>query len=75
MMGDGGSMFFGGGLMWIFWIVLIAIVIALVKGLLSNNASPGSDKDDTPLKILEKRYARGEIDTEEFEQKRKELER
>jgi len=72
MMNDGGFMGFGGGFMWIFWIVLIVVIIALVRGM------GGSDKisdtnQRTPLQLLEARYAKGEIDEEEFEQRKRKL--
>jgi putative membrane protein len=69
-MGDGGGMWFGGGFMWIFWILLIVIVIWVI-----NNTTRGTKKEDSPLDILKKRYARGEIDEQEYESRRKELEK
>jgi len=73
-MGGNSGMLFGSGLfMWIFWILLIVIIIALVKILTGGDASAGTTPDETPLNILQKRYARGEIDEQEFERKRREL--
>ena len=62
---------FGGGFMWIFWIVLVVLVIWIVQGSMGNNNSASGD---SALEILKKRYAKGEIDKDEFERKRKELE-
>ena len=36
--------------------------------------SKGSYDNETPIDILKKRYARGEIDEEEFQRRRKQLE-
>ncbi|HDK37511.1 MAG TPA: SHOCT domain-containing protein [Thiolapillus brandeum] len=62
---------FGGGFMWLFWILLIVVVLWAVKAAVRGGAS--SDESTTALDILKQRYARGEIDREEFEQKRKDL--
>lgn len=73
MMSDGG-MWFGGGFMWIFWILIIAAVIWLLKMVSDNSFRNRKPDDDGPLEILEKRYARGEIEEEEYQRRRKELE-
>ena len=70
MYGDHGWFGFGGGFMWIFWIVIIVAIIALVKGLSGNGSSAANE---SPMEILRKRYANGEISDEEFERRRKEL--
>jgi putative membrane protein len=60
--------------MWLFWVLLIVVVVWLVRAMsFPDRKSGGSDK--SPLEILQDRFARGEIDEEEFEQKRKLLER
>ncbi|WP_060528266.1 SHOCT domain-containing protein [endosymbiont of Ridgeia piscesae] len=72
MMGNGFGMGFGGGFMWLFWILLIVVIVWAVKAAGgSSNDSPETQK--SALDILKERYARGEIDQEEFEQKRKDL--
>ncbi len=63
---------FIGGFMWLFWILLIVLVLWLVKAAMASNERPRS-KDKGALEILEARYARGEIDREEFERMRKDL--
>ncbi len=59
--------------MWVFWIVLIIIIVAVVKVISPGGGLPPQDK--SPMEILKVRYARGEIDEEEFERRRKELEK
>ena len=62
---------FGGGFMWFFWILIIVAIVFLFK---AGDSDKGSDKSgETPLEILEKRYARGEIDEEEFRRRKNEL--
>ena len=73
MMGD-GNMFFGGGFMWIFWLIVIAVVAIAIKTLISSGLQADEMKQHTALDILKKRYASGEIDEEEFKRRRKELE-
>ncbi len=63
---------FGPILMIAFWILVILGIVYLVKALAGKGAS--SSKEETPLDILKKRYARGEIDAEEFSKRKKDLE-
>jgi putative membrane protein len=69
MMGYG----YYGGFMWLIILVVAGIAIYF---LLKTSRSRGSDDSigETHLDILKKRYAKGEIDKKEFEQKRKDLE-
>ena len=67
-----GHGFFGGGFMWIFWILAIVVIIALFRGVSGSGTSATSE---SPMEILRKRYANGEISDEEFEHLRKELEK
>ena len=71
-MGDSMGMGFGGGLMWLFWIFLIIVIVWAAKTCSGNSSSP-SEMKRSALDILKERYARGEIDQQEFEQKRKHL--
>ena len=73
MMGDEGHLFYGGGFMWIFWILIIVGIFFLFQNMAKGN-SGGSEDKETPMEILKKRYARGEIEEDEYERRRKELE-
>ena len=56
-------------LWWIFWIILILWIFATPYEI------PGQrTKNETPMDILKKRLAKGEITNEEFDEKKKILE-
>ncbi len=59
----------------IFWLVVIFFIAVVVKWLVQQGKSEprGTSQEETALEILKKRYARGEINKEEFEQKKKDL--
>ncbi len=77
MMGPG--MMGGFGWMWlmpVFWIVFLGLIIwAIAASVRRSSESRGSDssKADSALELLKKRYARGEIDKQEYEEKKKDL--
>ncbi len=72
MMGGGhGSLFgmppFGSGiLMLLFWGIVIVGLALLISGLSGRENKP-TETSEGSLEILKRRYARGEIDREEFE--------
>jgi putative membrane protein len=69
----GWSMGFGLIFMLLFWALVILGIAALIRWL-TTRPSPGKNsRDKTPLEIVQERYARGEIDREEFEQKKRDL--
>lgn len=74
MMDGSGGMFFGGAFMWIFWLLVIVAIIAVAKAMMGSNTQRDDREKDGPLSILERRYARGEIDREEYQEKKRELE-
>jgi putative membrane protein len=62
------------GFMWLFWIGLIVLVVWLVVRVVSGGATRG-DPQELPEQILKRRYARGEIDKEEYERRLSDLRR
>ena len=67
MMG-GFGMGFGG----ILWIAIIALIVFLVWQYLKQDKNLGNSKN-SPLEILKQRYSKGEIDKEEYEEKKRDL--
>ena len=77
MMGRGGwmwgiGMWFGGLAMLVLWGALIVGAVLLLRHFAGG--LPERDVRTSPLDILKRRYASGEITREQFEQMRKDLE-
>ncbi len=64
-----GGMWFG----WIFWIVIIGLVVYLIIRFTNQSGGTSNYSNETPLDVLKKRYARGEITKDEFESMKKDL--
>ena len=77
MMGNWGygmMGWFGPIMMLVFWGLIILVLILVVRWLwTSSEKKPEQIIQESPLDILKRRYASGEIDREEFEQKKKDL--
>jgi len=74
-MGGWGHMM-GGTLMWIIFPVVVLIILGVVIYLILQSTKPKSFDNsfrETPMDILKKRYAKGEITKEEFERMKKDL--
>ena len=64
---------YGGFIMWIVLIILVAIGIYMFWQYSKGKGLAGNKPEETALDIIKKRYARGEIDKEEFDRMKKEL--
>jgi len=75
-MGNWGHMMgygYGGGFMWLIVLILVGVGIYFLLKVFRSKGSDGSFIE-TPSDILKKRYAKGEIDKEEFDRRKKDLE-
>jgi putative membrane protein len=72
-------MFIGIFVMLLFWGIIITMVFFAVNSLIRSSRSSGSREEHpterrTPLEILQERYARGEINRQEYKEMRDDLE-
>lgn len=64
--------FFGGGwMMFLWWFLIIILIIFMVRFLW--NSGQNKQSKETPMEILKRRYANGEIDEEEYNKRKREL--
>ena len=73
-----GHTLFGGFFMIIVWVAVIVFVVWVVREISYGNrngrgSGGGADGGKAALDILKERYAKGEIDRKEFEEKKKDL--
>ncbi|MDO8370101.1 MAG: SHOCT domain-containing protein [Candidatus Nitrotoga sp.] len=77
MMNNGAGVWMMGG-MWLlsvlFWILIIAGVVVIVRWLTERNGQGKMSLTESPLDILKMRYAKGEIDREIFEKMKQDIE-
>ena len=64
--------------MFFFWLIILALVVWAISSILSSRSrrsisGPSTPPEDSAMRILRERYARGEIDSEQFEQARRTL--
>lgn len=63
---------FGGGIMmFLFWAAIIIFIVWVAKEIGGRNHEKSNS--NSALDILKERYAKGEINKEEFEQKKKDI--
>ena len=61
----------------IWWILIIVLIVWAIRSLVGRRHLHGCNfagEEKTPLDILKERYAKGEINKQEFEEKKKDLE-
>lgn len=59
--------------MWILWIIVVVAVVLTAKLMIVGLPGKSAKTSESPLEILQKRYASGEIDQDEFECMKNEL--
>lgn len=53
---------------WIIWIIAIVVIVLLIT-----RSRSAKTRRETPLELLERRYAAGEISTEEYDERKARL--
>jgi putative membrane protein len=69
---DGGWFGWVGMVFW--WLLVVFLVVSAIRWLSSRGDSSTTSRARSALDILKERYARGEIEKKEYEEKRKALE-
>lgn len=72
-----GNMFgwgLGGGIMMvIFWAAIVLFIVWVVREVVGRDNSDKTRHGKSAIESLEERYAKGEIEKKEFEEKKKDL--
>ena len=63
--------YWGMPMMWFIWLPIFLIIIFVIMKM--NNKRRNTPSEDSPLDILKKRYAKGEITKEQFEEMKRTL--
>ena len=73
MMGNGFGFGFGvpGFGMILVWVLIIGLVVVLVRAVAGGASGSSPDGGKRARQILDERFARGEIDQREYEEKRR----
>lgn len=67
----------GASWLWmiVVWTVIVGLLVLVVLQLTPRRGDDVTRRSDAPQRILDERYARGEIDTAEYQRQRDELAR
>ncbi|MDE1920891.1 MAG: SHOCT domain-containing protein [Candidatus Omnitrophica bacterium] len=69
---NGFGWWWGSLFTFLFWVLIICCLVILIKHR-SEPQGPKNDAKEAPLDILKRRYASGEINSQEFAQMKKDL--
>src|SRR3989344_4636252 len=64
---------FGWIFMILWWVLIVVAIVALVRWLMRQSSDTERKGEKTALEILKQRYAKGEIDKQEFEEKKNDI--
>lgn len=75
MMGSWGMGYgiLGSFMMLLFWVLIVAGIVFAIRWISHGGSVKSSPGHEAPIEILKKRYAKGEIDREEFVARKQEL--
>ena len=62
----------GGLFMIVFWGLIIWAIVGAAQGS-SRSGGPGDGGHDNAMEVLKRRYARGEVSREEYEEKKRDM--
>ncbi|NIT56138.1 MAG: SHOCT domain-containing protein [Aliifodinibius sp.] len=57
---------------WIWWLIVVGIILLVVFNVIPYR--PKTELEENAMEILKKRFARGEIEREEFEERKRIIE-
>jgi putative membrane protein len=68
----------GGVFMWLFWVLIVLVIGLIIWAVVyvvsrSQNNIQNRTSRETPIEILKRRYANGEITDKEYEEKKRNL--
>jgi len=59
--------------MWLWWLLAIGLIAVVAWAVMRSASRSGNGTTETPQDVLKRRYARGEIDKEEYEKRLQDL--
>lgn len=66
------------GMHWLWWGFWLLVIVGLIWTIARSQQSPGSpssrESQESPLEVLQRRYAEGELSTDEYEERKERLE-